>query len=312
MDFSLRWGGRAFSILKLAMAPRVVVNLWHGIPLKRLLYAANDDTRAHTDRVAYRRQERRRYAGLVASSDIDSYAMAAMFYPLNHRQVWITGLPRHDFLTRDEADLPRYIRDSIQVIREARRGRKLVVYAPTYRQTDVSRDARYYQFSEDEIERLKAMLRANGAVLGYRPHYFKNSREYFNLDKYIDNDLIIDCSQAVVPEFAALARECALLVTDYSSVYIDTLFLGKLVIGFAYDLEHYQRQQDGLLYDMSLAFPGPVCRTFDEVLAAIGATLDAPSADLVARQDMARRLFFKFQDGRNSERVIEQVRRALA
>ena len=312
MDFSLRWSGRAFSLLKLAMNQRVVVNLWHGIPLKRLFYAANDDTRKHLDRVPYRSQERRRYAGLIASSEIDSYAMAAMFFPLNYQQMWITGLPRHDFLTTDEARLPRDIRESVEMIRHRRQGRKLVVYAPTYRQTGINPDARYYQFSDDEIARLKAVLRANGAILGYRPHYFKNSREYFNLDQYIDNDLILDCSQAVIPEFAALARECSLLVTDYSSVYIDTLYLGKPLISFAYDLEHYQTQQDGLLYDMSLAFPGPVCRTFTDVLAALETTLAAPSADLAAEQAVARTLFFKYHDHMNSQRVVEHVRRATA
>src|SRR5690606_15865554 len=33
MDYSLRWEGRRFSILKLALHNRIVVNLWHGIPL---------------------------------------------------------------------------------------------------------------------------------------------------------------------------------------------------------------------------------------------------------------------------------------
>ena len=311
MDFSLRWGGKAFSILKLAMKSRVLVNLWHGIPLKRLLHAANDETRKHTDRVKYRSQERRHYSGLIASSDIDSYAMAAMFYPLNYRQVWVTGLPRNDFLVNEEARLPRYIRDSIQTIRDVRQGRKLVLYAPTYRQTDVSRDARYYQFSDEEIERLKVVLRASGAILGYRPHYFKNSSEYFNLDKFIDNELIFDFSQSVIPEFSAAARECALLITDYSSIYIDTLYLGKPLICFAYDLDHYQNQQDGLLYDMSLAFPGPICQTFEDVLLAIEKKLADEAIDKAVEQNVARRIFFKYQDNRNSQRVIEKLQYAI-
>jgi CDP-glycerol glycerophosphotransferase (TagB/SpsB family) len=311
MDFSLRWGGRQFSILKLDMKHRLVVNLWHGIPLKRLLYATNEQTLKHTDRVKYRFEERKHYAGLIASSDIDSYAMAAMFFPLNYRQIWLTGLPRNDFLLNDETQLPGYIRSSIERIRTIRHSRRLVLYAPTYRQTDVSPDAYYYQFSDSEIAQLKAVLRANNAVLGYRPHYFKNSDEYFNLDRYIDNELIFDFSQAIVPEFSAIARECDLLVTDYSSVYIETLYLGKPAICFGYDIEHYQRHQDGLLYDLSLVFPGPVCHTFAAVIEAIGERLAAPSGKIAAEQELCEKFFFRHRDNHNSERVREMVRLCL-
>lgn len=315
MDFSLRWGAKGFAILPLSMGSRVVVNLWHGIPLKRLLYTANEKTRQHTDRVPYRRYERLHYAGLIASSDVDSYAMAAMFYPLNYQQVWCTGLPRNDFLTCTAEKLPRYIRDSLAQIEQLKGGKRLVVYAPTYRQTDVSEQAHYYQFSDVEIAALKDVLRANNAVLGYRPHYFKNSTAYLNLDRYVDGELIVDVSQSIVPEFSALARACDLLVTDYSSVYIETLYLGKPAICFAYDLEHYQSQQDGLLYELSLAFPGPVCRDFDTVLQAItGQLQDAEgnaSPSGAGATEVARKLFFKHCDDSNAQRVYERVQHAL-
>ena len=312
MDYSLRWNGGRFSVLKLALKRRCVVNLWHGIPLKRLLYAANEDTFRHTDRVPYRAQERRDYAGLIASSDIDSYAMSAMFYPLNYRQMWVTGLPRNDFLALPEAQLPSYIRSSLTRIRHLRNERKLGVYPPTYRQTDVRRSARYYQFSDDEIARLKSLLQAQNAVLAYRPHYFRNSSEYFNLDRYVDNEYIFDASQAAVPEFSALARELDVLVTDYSSVYIDALYLGKPVICFGYDLAHYRSYEDGLLYDMNLAFPGPITEDFDDLLSAIGSRLTMDPARTACEQETARKLFFKHNDTLNSSRVAERVRRSLA
>ncbi len=132
--------------------------------------------------------------------------MAAMFYPLNYQQVWLTGLPRNDFLTQVEVLLPRYIQDSLKQIRHIKQGKKLIVYAPTYRQTSVSETAHYYQFTQTEIDALKQLLREQNAVLGYRPHYFKNSEQYFNLDQFIDNEVIFDVSQAVVPEYSALAR----------------------------------------------------------------------------------------------------------
>lgn len=312
MDYSLRWDHRRFSVLKISMRNRLVVNLWHGIPLKRLLYTANDATFRHTDRVKYRTKERRGYAGLLASSDIDSYAMAAMFYPLNYRQIWVTGLPRNDFLTMADSQLPRYIRKSIDAIRNIRKGRRLVVYAPTYRQTSVSKSARYYQFSRNEIKSLKHLLEHYGAILGYRPHYFRNSETYFNLEQYIDNNLIYDMSQGVIPEFSALARECEILATDYSSVYIEALYLGKPVICFGYDIEHYRKEEDGLLYSMDLAFPGPVAETFDGFLNALEVLLKADDSDFRNARSVASEIFFKYRDDRNSERVKNAVMSELS
>ncbi len=311
MDYSLRWGRKGFTVLKLNTKRRVVVNLWHGIALKRLLSAANSVTLQHTDRVTYRTQERKHYAGLIASSDIDSYTMAAMFYPLNYKQIWLTGLPRNDFLTQSEALLPRYITESLEAIRSIKQGKKLIVYAPTYRQTSISNTAYYYQFSQVEVDALKQFLLANNAIFGYRPHYFKNSNQFFNLDKFIDNEFIFDLSQAVIPEYSALARELDLLITDYSSVYIEALYLNKPVICFGYDIEHYRTQQDGLLYDMGLAFPGPIVQNFDALIGALQERLQATSETIELEQATAKKLFFKYNDANNTQRVVERVYAAL-
>lgn len=311
MDFSLRWDDGRFAVLQLSPRRRVIVNLWHGVALKRLLYAANSATQQHTDRVPYRTQERKNYAGLIASSDIDSYAMAAMFYPLNYQQIWLTGLPRNDFLTQSEALLPRYIAESLESLRYIKQNKKLIVYAPTYRQTSVSDTAYYYQFTQTEIDALKQFLQANNAILGYRPHYFKNSNQFFNLDKFIDNELIFDLSQAVIPEYSALARELDLLITDYSSVYIEALYLNKPVICFGYDIEHYRTQQDGLLYDMDLAFPGPILQEFGALINALQERLQATPEAISLEQATAKKLFFKYNDANNSQRVVERVYTAL-
>ena len=311
MDFSLRWDARSFSVLKLSQRKRLVVNLWHGVPIKRLLYTANKQTRLHTDRVSYRRYERAHYGGLVTSSDIDSYVMAAMFYPLNYEQIWLTGLPRNDFLLMSEERLPSYIRESVQFIRRLKNGKRLVLYAPTYRQTDISTGAYYYQFSGEEIDSLRALLSRHNAVLGYRPHYFRNSKHCFNLDLFIDGETIIDLSQTVVPELAAAVRECEVLLTDYSSVQIETLYLSKPSLCFAYDLDEYLGSQDGLLYDLSLVFGSGICRDFPAVLSNLDLTLSGQLTLDDLGGEVARRIFFTYRDESNSQRVYERICHSL-
>jgi CDP-glycerol glycerophosphotransferase len=132
------------------------------------------------------------------------------------------------------------------------------------------------------------------------------------MDEYVDGVSIFDMSQTAVPEFSALARECDLLVTDYSSVYIEALYLDKPIICFGYDIEHYTAHEDGLLYDMTLAFPGPIAQDFNALIQHIDQALshDGGSAHRQQR-GTARKIFFKYNDSMNSERVRQEILKRL-
>lgn len=306
MDLSWRWSDNLFSLVRPTFSRRIIVNLWHGIPLKRLFALANTESRLHADRAGFRRKERAYYHGLVASSDIDSYAMAAIFHPIPYGHVWVNGLPRNDFLVRPESDLPVFLRHELQQLRAIKAGRRLVTYAPTFRERHVQGSA-YYQFTDAHIQRLKALLARHDAVLGFRMHYFRKGEQLFNLEQYIDNDRIFDLGHSQIKEIAPVLRQTDVLVTDYSSVYIDALYLNKPVISFAYDLEHYSAQQNGLLYEMDLAFPGPVVRQFDQLLEALDSELARDAQSDSERYQMTRRLFFKYTDDKNSARLVERI-----
>ncbi|MDG2526525.1 CDP-glycerol glycerophosphotransferase family protein [Stenotrophomonas sp. HITSZ_GD] len=309
LDMSLQCRDGSYVAPRPLLRRRVVVNLWHGIPLKRLFALAHPRQRAHGDRDAFRRQERRHYAGLIASSDVDGYAMSAIFHPIPPDNVWITGLPRNDFLRQPEAALPRYQREALATLRAATRGRRLVLYAPTYRDAHVTGTA-VRRFDDGEVARLKALLRAHGAVLGVRGHYLRNAPAPFAPEHH--DEVLIDLGHAQHEEIAPLLREASLVLTDYSSVYIDALYLRLPVISFAWDLDHYRQHQNGLLYDMDLAFPGPVTTDFDGLLQALDAALGAGSPPAGERYEAARRLFFRHDDDANARRVVERLHAVLA
>lgn len=307
MDLSMRWPPRQFSVVKPSLRRRIIVNLWHGIPLKKLLALANDQVRAHTDRMSFRRKERAHYAGLISSSAMDSHAMAAMFHPLRYDQMWVTGLPRTDFLCQSVERLPAYLRDGLGRIQAIKKGRRMILYAPTYRQTKVS-GASYYHFRQAEVDALRALLDRHDAVLGLRLHYFKNSQDLFNFSSMIDGHRIIELDHDQFPDIACVLREADLVVTDYSSVYVDALFLERPVFSFAYDYDHYRHEQDGLLYDMDIVFPGPLVQTSEALVAALDQELETPRQVSSDRYLVARKVFFDHFDDLNTARVIHNVK----
>ena len=311
LDMSLAWRNSRYGAPRPWLHRRITINLWHGIPLKRLFALANPEQRQHGDRDRHRRRERRFYTGLVASSETDAYAMAAIFHPLPPRNVWVTGLPRNDFLRIAEDALPVGLRDEVASVRALCTGRRLVLYAPTYRDASVSME-RSYCFSDGEVAQLKNLLRRHDAVLGIRGHYLVNGPAPLDPVRHLDGDVLLDLGHEHFQEIAPLLRESALVITDYSSVYIDALYLDLPVLCFAYDLEHYRTRQNGLLYDLELAFPGPVTNTFDALLTALDAVLAQPKHLPDERYLVARRLFFQYLDTNNSQRVVQRIHAAIA
>jgi len=308
MEYSWRWEKKLFSVLKIRLKNRIFVNLSHGISLKKINALANEKVKNHLHRVKYRTQEPIYYSGLIASSEVDSCIMTTMYHPVNPENIWITGLPRNDFLLMEKTLLPFYIRDSIEKLQAIKKNKRLVVYAPTYRQTATSEAAYYYQFQPEEIQQLKTLLVRHNAVLGYRPHYFKNTEKYFNLDAYIDNEFIFNCDQNTIPEFSALVRECDVLMTDYSSVALEGLYLDKATLSFAYDLKNYETEQNGLIYDLGMIFSQQVFQTFSDLMNALDKQLaEGATGKRTANYSMVQKLLFNYRDCNNSTRVVQRV-----
>jgi len=307
MEYSWRWGMKLFSVLQVDLKRHFVVNLSHGISLKKINAIANKQVKKRLERVSYRKREPLYYSGLIASSDVDSYAMAAMYYPIKYENIWLTGLPRNDFLNKNVSELPSYIRSQVCYIEKLKMSRKLVVYAPTYRQATVVSDSSYYHFSVDEIYELKRILTTHSAIFGFRMHYFRNSDNLFNLEDFIDNEYIFDLGHSKISDIAPVIREADLIISDYSSVFVEAMYRSIPVIGFVYDFDHYRENQNGLLYDFEMIFPGPVVKKFAQVLHNMDEELTAPSQANSEKYRFAQKFFFEYIDDKNSERVISKI-----
>ena len=142
-------------------------------------------------------------------------------------------------------------------------------------------------------------------------HYFQSSQHIFNLSKYVDNEWIVDLGHSVVPEMACIIREADIVITDYSSVFTEAMFLGKPILGFVYDYDHYGTQEDGFIYDMGLVFPGPLARTFGELLQEIESEFINGQGSKTEKYRFIQKFFYDYLDGNNSSRVVERVKKLL-
>lgn len=278
------------------------IGLWHGIPFKRI-GTASIDTQARREELE---TEHAKLACVISSSQIDRLAMVASFHPLAYDNVWLTGLPRHDFIQGEFGDLPEDFRREEKALREKLDSKKLVLFCPTFRNDNA---APGYRFSAEEFTRLDAWLTANNAVLGVREHMADHHQTYSD---QFEGANFMPLPASSFPNVEVLYRVSDCLVTDYSSCFFDYMLTGKPAISFAYDLDHYKEQERGTFYDLETVFPGRVCRTFAELLEALEQTSSHGFAQRDPLLAVKRDMFFAFDDNGSAQRVVERTRELLA
>jgi CDP-glycerol glycerophosphotransferase (TagB/SpsB family) len=241
----------------------IIIQLWHGIPLRRIGRLFPRET--------WWADETPKYSAMVASSEKERDHLSQAFAPVPREEIWLTGLPRNDFFLGDETALPADYRDHLDGLRKQLAGRRLVLYAPTWR----DREEDHYQFSPEESQRLSEVLRRHKTVLGVRGH--SNVR---HLSRYTtDSDVAEIITMNHIPDVNVVMRETAVLVTDYSSIYLDFVLTGRPILHFTYDFDTYLKNRIGFFYEVDEAFAGPRLHDFDQFLEHLDRALGSGVED---------------------------------
>ena len=144
-------------------------------------------------------------------------------------------------------------------------------------------------------DRFIEWLKKNKATAIFYPH--------INMQKYIshfksksDSIAIADPSE----DIQKLLRESSLMITDYSSVYMDFAYMRKPVIYYQFDYEEYRKKhlQQGYFSYEKDGF-GPIFHKTEDVIKAINAASSERTKYLKRCE-----AFFPVNDFRNCERVF--------
>ena len=282
----------------------VIVQLWHGAPLKKL----HADSPAVIGagplgripgmpalmRWAYRRGSRRISLLPVSSPFFEPFLRSAFHLT---DQVQVLGEPRTDVLfAADTAELTVTSRALLSRQLGEVDGRRVVLFAPTWRdgQPDPSIP------TPAEWEAIEDFCRRHDALLVIRPHplgvgAYQHTSERVKL-----------LPPAVQPESMPLLWGVSALITDYSSMLIDYAVTGRPIVLLAPDLASY-RATRGLYVDYAELSDGQWCTTWAQTLAELDALFTDPDRHAAATR-RSRELaaeFHTFTDGRNARRVVE-------
>jgi len=265
------------------------VQTWHGTPVKRL----GPDVQGTRRLRRLRRDLDHQVANwqYVVSPNPYSTPILRDAYGIEGELLEL-GYPRVDVLLSEDRD------ERAAAVRRRLAlpdGRRVVLYAPTFRDHLVDRGKRLRLDLRLELDELRRALGDDTVVL-FRKHHAVADVVPSTADGFVR-----DVSR--FPDANELLLAADVLVTDYSSLMVDFAHTGRPMLFYAYDLEDYAR---GFYVDYAATVPGPVLRSTKDVIDALG-DLDAVRAAHAERYDAFRREFCALDDGRASARVVDCV-----
>ncbi len=265
-----------------------IVQLWHGLGAMKIVgysrfgewggpYSLGHDYphRQYTKTIASSAAVRRYYA--------ESFA-------LDEDSILVTASPRVDRLLDKDRE-QEFIRSFYEQHPELE-GRRLILYAPTYRGEFLSSaEFDYSAIDMDEIYRFC------GEQYAFVFKMHPSLPPTFIDDQY--SDRIIDLTGVYDINDLLYVSYC--IVSDYSSVVFEASLLDKPVVFFTPDLDDYTSSR-GFYCDFEGYVPGKLCRTISETLEVIA----GEQFDYEALRTF-RDFNFDYADAHNSDRIIDWV-----
>lgn len=243
---------------------QIYLQTWHGTPLKRLAH----DIVEVENRTFYRTEisgERmlhsydvdvERYNYLISANEFSTEKFQTAF-KIEKNRIIQTGYPRNDYLVNHSEKDVLTIKEKYNIPLD----KKVILYAPTWRDDCYKIDGYYYEI-ETDFNKWKDSLGEDYVVL-FKQHYIiKNSfvnKGLENFIYYIEEDVDIN-------ELYIISD---ILVTDYSSVFFDYAILERPILFYMYDLEKYKNNIRGFYLDIYKDLPGDVVENTEELLSKI-------------------------------------------
>lgn len=202
------------------------------------------------------------------------------------------GIPRNDFLfeNKNNIQLKYKLKDKYGIPHNS-----IILYAPTWREGDCNISNSYL---EEQLSRFIKKLEKENFVFVYRPHYLNNiiSLDFFEKFK---NVYILD--KEVEEDTQKVLLISDVLITDYSSIFLDFLILNRPIFYWVFDYEKYKETR-GLEFNLNDYYeaPGEKLENINEIFNYM--KLNKIDEMLHYREESLKK-YIKYPDSNASKRI---------
>lgn len=231
----------------------VIVNLWHGVPLKKVMWEDNINQKFNW--LTYHLKTMVDYIPLhkyyILSTSKEMKRIIMRSFKKNEKWVPILGQVRNDLFFSDEfledIDLSKF------------QGRKIITYMPTHRN-----EGKTYMYMENllDLNRIEYLCQKYNYIFIIKKHFYHQNESANYADEY---EHIFDITQKAI-DSQELMKYSDVLITDYSSCYIDYLLLDRPILFYSFDLKQYLEVDRGMNFSYKDAVAGPIIQN-KEVLS---------------------------------------------
>lgn len=289
------------------LAGALTVNLWHGIPWKKLGKDRCTDSKNNVFYKLYRELMDWAYGVDFYLATSERYCeIVRTAFGAKENNIIRAGYPRN-IIFYNYSDIKRareYVLKEINSLikNKVKKDVRIVTYMPTFR------DNTSEMFSFKELVCKKDFtdkLIENNIVIVEKSHFVnqkirKNSEEKSEL-RWIS-------MQNISAQILLAATD--LLITDYSGCFFDYTLLNRPIIHYLYDYEKYKYQDRGLYYEKEEVVAGTVVTKKEELIEEIIRNLDNPAL-YEKRRKMVREKYLTYDNKNNSKNIYEYILKSL-
>ncbi|AHF97827.1 hypothetical protein DESACE_03355 [Desulfurella acetivorans A63] len=219
----------------------LVVNLWHGTPLKKMGFDAFIDAKKFylKKKLGLFEHKYIDYLCVASSYTIDAFKSS---FGIPAKKILPTGQPRNDllFIAKQNPLFALSIKESVKK-KLGISAKKIALYAPTFRDKHTCR--------VNLIRELQNIFTSHEIELIVKLHPLDKDIAYFKQPDIDIQELLIASD---------------ILVSDYSSVFFDYSILERPIVLFLYDIEEYKDLRNGFYLDIE-NLPFYKCYSLNEI-----------------------------------------------
>jgi CDP-glycerol glycerophosphotransferase (TagB/SpsB family) len=267
---------------------KIFINVWHGTPLKSMCFEDPSETESSLKRIT---KLNVKTSFFIVSSELEKKLILRCFR-IDSEKICILGHPRNDDLLSDRATrtIHRILNINYSV-------KTTILYSPTYRR---SVPLRHFPFKDFDWVDFDDFLEKNEIIILIRSHV------YSNIEKVYPSKRVVYFGFDIYDDINAILPEIDILITDYSSIYIDYLLLNRPLIFLPYDLDTYKQERGLLFNDYDSITPGEKAFTYMQFKNIIKDTLSGNDPYKFKRMALSKQ-FHQVEYGSSCKNVFKLI-----
>lgn len=273
----------------------VIINLWHGMPIKKILY---DNSRKHSENNNLGEGVVHYLLGNIKWPDVTCNVVLSEYFgeifksATRNQNSFVLGQARDDIFYRD--DINKIKQKAKNKIRAD--GKKIISYLPTHRKFGLG-------------DTPKALFSQNPEAISFfrEQNYVVITKNHINMmdkiGKEEQNECIMHLSHDSI-DTQDLLIATDILITDYSGLLFDFLHLNKPILFYHYD--DYIKEDHEIYFNCREDFPGTISKNEDDLLLEIKKIAGGYDDFVNARVEKFKK-YCKYHDGNSSKRIFEKI-----